>query len=123
MNCPICNEQLTEYEPEANGNMPDGSPWKWYAGRYVCPNHGQLRISGKITPEGERTHDCWYPPCPEHGFYPVVIEARGWKCIKCSRRFQVRGLKIVSANLVDHPQPQPQQPVTWMDLARVEVGR
>jgi hypothetical protein len=124
MNCPICNESLAEFAPETTGPMPRPSEWQWFSGQYICTNHGRMRISGKITPDGCRVLHCWYPPCTEHGFGPVVVEAHGWKCLACGKRFVLRGLKIVSADFNDHPQ-QPEQlpPVSWMDFLRVEVGR
>lgn len=126
MNCPICSSQLRLYDPdkkpEATGPMPEPSTNRWFNGFYVCPNHGQLRVSGIIFPDGWRTVHCWYPPCdnPKHKFQHMIVDGSGWRCCRCGQRYEIIGLKIVNSLMVRHKEHNSLSPapVSWMDFLK-----
>ena len=94
MKCPICNEQMTEYAPEQI--HPIGRNSSIYSGRYVCAQHGSLRVSGKIQPNGIRTVTDFKPPCPMHGLVPIVSEPDNtWRCVECGRRLGLVAGRII----------------------------
>lgn len=92
MICPICRQKL-----KVESMVTDDAATRWFWGRFECPSHGRMRLSGHIQ-DSRYTVAAHIPECPNGcGYVPVVqVTSTRWNCTSCGKAIRIRNGRLIS---------------------------